>query len=67
MQNGSVPRNGSETSTACARPSGASCSMYVIDTPNRLPSPTASRISCRVSPTTIPISRIPEAASASIP
>ncbi len=67
MQKGSVPRKGSETRTACASPSGASCSMYVTETPNRLPSPTASRISWRVSPTTMPISRIPEAASASIP
>ena len=30
MTNGVVPRNGSAVSTACASPSGAYCSMYVI-------------------------------------
>ncbi len=67
MQNESAPRKSSDTRTAWARPSGASCGMYVTETPKRLPSPTASMISWRVSPTTMPISLIPDSASASIP
>ena len=59
--------NGSAVRTACASPSGASCWIYATRTPQRLPSPTASRISWWVSPTTMPISVMPESARASIP
>ena len=55
-------------STAWARPSGASCSMYSIATPNCEPSPAAARISPPVSGAMmIPTSRMPAAAMASIP
>ncbi len=68
MTNGSSPRNGSAVSTACARPDGASCSTYVICTPNREPSPTASRISPPVSGAMmIPTSSMPASAIASMP
>ncbi len=53
--------------TACARPLGASCSMYTTRTPHADPSPTAARISACVSPTTMPMSRMPASAIASIP
>ena len=53
----SSPRKSRAMSTQCARPSGASCGMYVTATPQREPSPTAARISSAVSPTMIPISR----------
>jgi hypothetical protein len=67
MTKGSPPMNGSLIFTACASPRGASCSMYSTRTPNRDPSPTAARISACVSPTTIPMSRMPAAAIASMP
>jgi hypothetical protein len=41
--------------------------MYSIRTPHREPSPTAPRISACVSPTTMPMSRMPAAAIASMP
>ncbi len=68
MTNGSVPRNGSAVSTACARPAGSSWTMKVIFTPNCSPSPTVSRISSPVSGAMmIPISSIPASAIAWIP
>ena len=55
-------------STAWASPSGASCSMYSIRTPNRDPSPAASRISPPVSGAMmIPTSSMPASAIASMP
>ena len=39
----SSPRKSRAMSTQCARPSGASCGMYVTSTPQREPSPTAAR------------------------
>ena len=68
MTNGESPRNGSPVSTACASPSGASCSMYSILIPKRDPSPAASRISPPVSGATItPTSWMPASAIASSP
>ena len=68
ITNGESARNGSAVSTAWARPSGASCSMYSIATPNCEPSPAAARISPPVSGAMmIPTSRMPAAAMASIP
>ncbi len=67
MTKGEPSRNFSEISTACARPRGASCGMYVIRAPKREPSPRAASISGRVSPTTTPISEIPAATIASTP
>ena len=68
ITNGDSPRNGSAVSTAWASPSGASCGMYVIRTPNFDPSPAASRISSPVSGAMmIPISSIPASAIASMP
>ncbi len=54
-------------STQCARPSGASCGMYVTSTPQRDPSSTAARISSAVSPTMMPISLMPASTMSSIP
>ena len=51
--------------TACARPSGCSWGMYVTESPHGEPSPTAARISSRVSPTTIPTSMMPASRMAS--
>ena len=45
MTNGSPSMQRSEILTACASPSGASCSMYVTSSPKLEPSPTAARIS----------------------
>ena len=67
MTNGSSPRKASLMSTACARPSGASCGRYVTLMSNRLPSPTAASISACVSPTTMPTSVMPAARMASRP
>ena len=68
MTNGESPRNCSAVSSACARPSGSSCSMYSIEMPNAEPSPAAARISAPVSGAMmIPTSSIPAAAIASIP
>ncbi len=63
---GSSPRNGRAISTAWASPSGSACGMYVIDAPNRLPSPTAASTSAPVSPVTMPISVTPAATTASM-
>src|SRR3990172_9489151 len=52
--------------TACSRPSGASCGMYAMLTPQRLPSPTASRICGPVSPMTMPTSVRPASRMASM-
>ncbi len=68
MTNGESAKNSSAVSTACASPSGASCSMYSIDTPNREPSPAAARISPPVSGAMmIPTSEMPALAIASMP
>ncbi len=68
MTNGESPRNGSAVSSAWARPSGASCSMYRIEMPNSDPSPAAARISAPVSGAMmIPTSSMPAAAIASMP
>ena len=68
MTNGESPRNGSAVSSAWASPSGASCSMYSIETPNAAPSPAADWISAPVSGAMmIPTSSMPAAAIASMP
>src|SRR5262245_36292048 len=64
MTNGSSPTNSSAVSTAWARPSGADCGMYVTRSPQVEPSPTASRTSSAVCPTTMPTSSIPASAMA---
>uniref|UniRef100_A0A6J7PN53 Unannotated protein n=1 Tax=freshwater metagenome TaxID=449393 RepID=A0A6J7PN53_9ZZZZ len=46
-------------STQWASPSGSSWGIYVIDAPQREPSPTAERTSSAVSPTMMPISVMP--------
>ncbi len=68
ITNEESPRNGSAVSTACASPAGSSCTMYVISTPKRDPSPAVARISSPVSGAMMmPISRMPAAAIASMP
>ena len=68
MTNGEPSRNGCAVSTAWASPSGSSCSMYSIETPNADPSPAAARISAPVSGAMmIPTSSMPAAAIDSIP
>ena len=68
MTNEDEPRKGSAVSTACARPLGASCSMYSMLSPKAEPSPAAARISPPVSGATMmPTSSMPASAIASRP
>ncbi len=68
ITNGLSAKNGSAVSTAWARPSGSSWTMYSIRTPNREPSPAACLISSPVSGAMMmPTSFTPAAAIASMP
>ena len=67
MQKESVPDEGLGDQDGMREPERRLLLDIGDRTPKRLPSPTASRISWCVSPTTMPISLIPEAARASMP
>src|SRR3989304_5965453 len=62
----SSPRKSRLIFTACASPSGASCGMKAMLTPQRPPSPTAARISGPVSPVTMPMWVMPASRMASM-